>query len=160
MQEQGCDASVIATSSSTPTWWELHSTYPHSSWAHHMMNNIPWNPSNNHTSNTSREEDISISTSFTNAGSNQSGLTAVDSPHQELVESSASADLLGETASDSHLWNQVLLYVHFINPLFPIDSMTPLKYICSHASCCKSKLPRLDDFVFPVFISFQNDLTG
>ncbi|XP_077220727.1 transcription factor bHLH111-like [Tasmannia lanceolata] len=94
MGEEGSESSV-ATYSSTPNSWELHGN-PLSSWT--SMN--PWQPLNPN-SNSSCDEDMSISTSFTNA-SNHSGLT-VDSP-RELVES-------GEPASENHIWNQVLLSV-------------------------------------------------
>ncbi|XP_043694873.1 transcription factor bHLH111 isoform X2 [Telopea speciosissima] len=101
MAEEGSEGSV-ATSSSTPNWWELHS-HPLSSW----NNTTSWHPTNPN-SNSSCEEDISISPSFTNA-SNQSGIS-VDSSRQ-LVEPASSSELMGEPASDTHLWSQVLLSV-------------------------------------------------
>ncbi|KAJ4974539.1 hypothetical protein NE237_007713 [Protea cynaroides] len=103
MAEEGSEGSV-ATSSSTPNWWELHAHHPLSSW----NNTTPWNPTNPINSNSSCEEDISISPSFTNA-SNHSGLS-VDSSRQ-LAEPAPSNELMGEPASENHLWNQVLLSV-------------------------------------------------
>ncbi|KAG9442431.1 hypothetical protein H6P81_018285 [Aristolochia fimbriata] len=105
MGEQCSETSVA--SSSTPNWWELHSS-PLPSWS--TSSNHPWQPRNvNPPSNSSCEEDmISISTSFTNA-SNHSGLSD-DSP-RDLAEptSAATADLPGEPSSENHLWSQVLL---------------------------------------------------
>ncbi|XP_077246368.1 transcription factor bHLH111-like [Tasmannia lanceolata] len=100
MGEEGSE-STIATSLSTPDWCELHGN-PFSSWTN--MN--PWHPSNP-SSNSSCDEDMSISTAFTNA-SNLSNLT-VSSPH-EFVESALAMEL-SEPASENHLWNQVLLSV-------------------------------------------------
>ncbi|XP_052204154.1 transcription factor bHLH111 [Diospyros lotus] len=98
-----CTGSSMASSSATPNWWpDLHVTSL-SSWS---SNTNPWQPQNPN-SNSSGEEDVSISTSFTNA-SNQSGLS-VDSP-RHLVESASASELIAETASDNHLWiNHVLL---------------------------------------------------
>jgi len=98
-----CTGSSMVSSSATPNWWpDLHVTSL-SSWS---SNTNPWQPQNPN-SNSSGEEDVSISTSFTNA-SNQSGLS-VDSPRR-LVESASASELMAETASDNHLWiNHVLL---------------------------------------------------
>lgn len=88
-----------ATASPTPhSWWDLH---PLSSW----------------TTNTTS---TSTTTSLTNANSNHSGLT-VESPGggggsgRQLVDQPPvvpphhqSNDLIGEHASDNHLWSQVL----------------------------------------------------
>eukprot|EP00268_Persea_americana_P047092 TRINITY_DN4880_c0_g1_i3.p1 TRINITY_DN4880_c0_g1~~TRINITY_DN4880_c0_g1_i3.p1 ORF type:complete len:496 (+),score=82.13 TRINITY_DN4880_c0_g1_i3:200-1687(+) len=103
MTEEGSESSV-ATSSSTPNWKDLSSnSLP--TWAN--MN--PWNPTNQN-SNSSCEEDISISNSFTNA-SNRSSLS-IDNSSRELVESSSVAtELSGEPAGENHLWSQVLLSV-------------------------------------------------
>ncbi|XP_068645374.1 uncharacterized protein [Aristolochia californica] len=101
MGEQ-CSGTSVFTSSSTPNWWELHSSaLP--SWS----NPQPWQP-RNPPSNSFYEEDISISTSFTNA-SNHSGLSD-DSPC-DLAEptSAVTADLPGKPASEYHLWSHVLL---------------------------------------------------
>ncbi|KAA8532372.1 hypothetical protein F0562_032373 [Nyssa sinensis] len=99
-----CTDSSVATSSSTPNWWpNLHASSL-SSWS---TNTNQWHPPNPN-SNSSCEEDVSISTSFTNA-SNHSGLS-VDSSRR-LVESNSTNELIGETASDNHLWNHVLLSV-------------------------------------------------
>ncbi|XP_042492505.1 uncharacterized protein LOC122072047 [Macadamia integrifolia] len=107
MAEEGSEVSV-ATPSSTPNWWELHAHHHHplSSWNN---NTTPWQPMNPN-SNSSCEEDISISPSFTNA-SNQSGIS-VDSSRQ-LVEtaSSSSEVLMGEPSSDNQLWSEVLLSI-------------------------------------------------
>ncbi|KAF8389609.1 hypothetical protein HHK36_024128 [Tetracentron sinense] len=101
MAEEGSESSA-ATSSSTPNWWELPSNSL-SSWNH----TTPWHPPNPN-SNSSCEEEISMSTSFTNA-SNQSGLT-VDSSRQ-LVEPASSNQLMGEPAAENHLWSHVFINV-------------------------------------------------
>uniref|UniRef100_A0A5B7BVS3 BHLH domain-containing protein n=1 Tax=Davidia involucrata TaxID=16924 RepID=A0A5B7BVS3_DAVIN len=97
--------SSVATSSSTPSWWpNLHASSL-SSWS---TNTNQWHPPNPN-SNSSCEEDVSISTSFTNA-SNHSGLS-VDSSRRLVDQSTSTNELIGETASDNHLWNHVLLSV-------------------------------------------------
>uniref|UniRef100_A0A5B7BDD8 BHLH domain-containing protein n=1 Tax=Davidia involucrata TaxID=16924 RepID=A0A5B7BDD8_DAVIN len=100
-----CSESSVATSSSIPNWWpDLHASSL-SSWSANTTNQ--WQPLNPN-SNSSCEEDVSISTtSFTNA-SNHSGLS-VDSSRR-LFESASTNELIGETASvNHHLWNHVLL---------------------------------------------------
>ncbi|KAJ7954435.1 transcription factor bHLH [Quillaja saponaria] len=98
----------IATSSLTPlNWWNLHATNSSlSSWT----NSNTWSQANPNSSS-SCEEDVSASTSFTNA-SNHSGLTMEYSSRQ-LVEPTASSNefINGEHASDNHIWNHVLLGV-------------------------------------------------
>lgn len=102
---EDCTESSVATSSSIPNWWpgdnHLHASSL-SSWSNNNTSNInPWNSNpqhpNSNNSRSSGEEDVSMSTSFTNA-SNHSGLT---------VESSRRL----ETPSDNHLWNHVFLNV-------------------------------------------------
>ncbi|XP_062150217.1 uncharacterized protein LOC133858769 isoform X3 [Alnus glutinosa] len=91
------------SSSSTPlNWWDLHVSSL-SSW----NNSNPWH-SQDPNSNSSCEEDVSISTSFTNA-SNHSGLTVESS--RRFFEPASSNELIGEHASDNNLWSQVLLSV-------------------------------------------------
>lgn len=98
-----CTESSVATSSSTPpNWWDLHVSSL-SSW----NNSNPWH-NQNPNSNSSCEEDVSISTSFTNA-SNHSGLTVESS--RRLVETASSNELIGEHASDNNIWSHVLLSV-------------------------------------------------
>ncbi|KAJ6689472.1 hypothetical protein OIU85_005838, partial [Salix viminalis] len=105
MAEECTDNSVAISSSTPPNWWDLHhATSLSSSWTHYTS---PWQQSNP-SSNSSCEEDLSMSTSFTNA-SNHSGLT-VESARQ-LVEPSSSTELIGEHASDSQLWSHILLGV-------------------------------------------------
>ncbi|KAM7487854.1 hypothetical protein LguiB_025338 [Lonicera macranthoides] len=102
-----------ATSSTTPiNWWtDVHA----SSWSTNTTttnNNTTWNPTNPN-SNSSCEEDVSMtSNSFTNNASNQSGLS-IDSSRRfaNNNNSSTANELIGETASDHHLWNHVLLNV-------------------------------------------------
>ncbi|EEF40510.1 hypothetical protein RCOM_0775400 [Ricinus communis] len=102
---QECSGSSVAISSSTPPavgcWWDLHH--------HHASSLSPWHQPNP-SSNSSCEEDVSMSTSFTNA-SNHSGLTVESS--RRLVEPAASSpnELIGEHASDSQLWSHILLGV-------------------------------------------------
>ncbi|XP_065856958.1 transcription factor bHLH111 [Euphorbia lathyris] len=117
---QECTESSVAISPVTPSgggWWDLH--YHHASslsscWTsndHNHSNNLssPWHQPNP-SSNSSCEEDVSMSTSFTNA-SNHSGLTVESA--RRLVEPSASSptELMGEHASDTQLWSHILLGV-------------------------------------------------
>ncbi|XP_017224711.1 transcription factor bHLH111 isoform X2 [Daucus carota subsp. sativus] len=111
-----CNESSVATSPSIPNWWpadnHLHAGSL-GSWSGNTGNINPWsggNNSQNPNSNNSRssgEEDVSMSTSFTNA-SNHSGLTVESS--RRLVESVANNELMGETP-DNPLWNHVFLNV-------------------------------------------------
>lgn len=99
MAEECTDSSVGTSSSTPPNWWpDLHGNSL-SSW-----NNLWHNQNPN--SNSSCEEDVSISTSFTNA-SNHSGLTVESS--RRLVETSSSNELIVEHASENNLWSHVLL---------------------------------------------------
>ncbi|CAK7326898.1 unnamed protein product [Dovyalis caffra] len=102
---QECTDSTVAISSSTPlNWWDLHHATSLSSWTP----TSPWHQLSNPSSNSSCEEDLSMSTSFTNA-SNHSGLT-VESARQ-LVEPASSTELMGEHASDNQIWSHILLGV-------------------------------------------------
>ena len=99
-----CTDSSVATSSSAPNWWDLHGSSTLSS-CYNSTN--PWSQPNPN-SNSSCEEEVSISTSFTNA-SNHSGLT-VESSRRLIEPASSTNELIGEpAASDSHLWSHVLL---------------------------------------------------
>ncbi|XP_034681154.1 transcription factor bHLH111 [Vitis riparia] len=101
-----CTDSSVATSSSAPNWWDLHGSSTLSS-CYNSTN--PWSQPNPN-SNSSCEEEVSISTSFTNA-SNHSGLT-VESSRRLIEPASSTNELIGEpAASDSHLWSHVLLNV-------------------------------------------------
>ena len=101
MAEECTDNSVAISSSTPPNWWDLHHATSLSSWTHYTS---PWQQSNP-SSNSSCEEDLSMSTSFTNA-SNHYGLT-VESARQ-LVEPSSSNELMGEHAY-GQLWSHILL---------------------------------------------------
>lgn len=107
---EDCTETSVATSSSIPNWWPADNHVHASSWSNTTSNINPWNNPQNPNSNNSRssgEEDVSMSTSFTNA-SNHSGLTVESS--RRLVESVANNELIGETPSDhNHLWNHVFL---------------------------------------------------
>ncbi|PNT24596.1 hypothetical protein POPTR_008G142700v4 [Populus trichocarpa] len=104
MAEECTDDSVAISSSTPPNWWDLHHAASLSSWT----NTSPWQQSNP-SSNSTCEEDLSMSTSFTNA-SNHSGLTVESA--RRLVEPSSSSEMMGEHASDhSQLWNHILLGV-------------------------------------------------
>ena len=99
-----CAGNSVATTSPTPlNWWYLHANSG-SSWNN---TNNAWNNQTNPNSSSSCEEDISVSTSFTNA-SNHSSLTVESS--RRLVEPPApsSNELMGEQASDNQLWSHVL----------------------------------------------------
>ncbi|XP_010270771.1 PREDICTED: transcription factor bHLH111 [Nelumbo nucifera] len=102
MAEEGSEGSVATPTTTALNWWESHNNSL-SSW----NSTAPW-PLTNPNSNSSCDEDISISTSFTNA-SNHSGLS-VDSSRQ-IVEPASSGELMGEPTSENHLWSQVLLSV-------------------------------------------------
>ncbi|XAR48017.1 hypothetical protein NMG60_11030698 [Bertholletia excelsa] len=104
-----CTESSIATSSVTPNWWlDLHASSLSSRSSHHSNN--PWHhhPHNPNSNNSSGgEDDVSMSTtSFTNASAH-SGLSVESS--RCLLEPASTNELIGETASDNHLWSQVLL---------------------------------------------------
>eukprot|EP00268_Persea_americana_P008298 TRINITY_DN13208_c0_g1_i2.p1 TRINITY_DN13208_c0_g1~~TRINITY_DN13208_c0_g1_i2.p1 ORF type:complete len:506 (+),score=91.66 TRINITY_DN13208_c0_g1_i2:121-1638(+) len=100
MAEIGSEGS-LAISCSTPNWWN---NLPRSS----LINMNPWNPQNSTSNSTC--EDMSISNSFTNA-SNHSCLSVENAP-RELIESTSSVtELSGESASENHLWSQILLSV-------------------------------------------------
>ncbi|OAY29395.1 transcription factor bHLH111 [Manihot esculenta] len=119
---QECSESSVAISSSTPSaaaaaaagWWDLHHHASSlSSWTNHNINSSttcsPWHQPNP-SSNSSCEEDVSMSTSFTNA-SNHSGLTVESS--RRFIEPAASSpsEFMGEHASDSQLWSHILFGV-------------------------------------------------
>ncbi|XP_044490817.1 transcription factor bHLH111 isoform X2 [Mangifera indica] len=98
-----CTESSVTTSPSPPNWWDLHHATSLSSW--NNTSSTPWHQ-HNLNSNSSCEEEVSISTSFTYA-SNQSGLT-VDSSHRLVHEPASSTELIGEHTHDNHLWSHVL----------------------------------------------------
>ncbi|XP_031283216.1 transcription factor bHLH111-like isoform X1 [Pistacia vera] len=98
-----CTESSVTTSPSPPNWWDLHHATSLSSW--NNTGSTPWHQQNIN-SNSSCEEEVSISTSFTYA-SNQSGLT-VDSSHRLVHEPASSTELIGEHTPDNHLWSHVL----------------------------------------------------
>lgn len=100
MAEIGSEAS-LAISSSAPNWWDFQANTRSS-----LISMNPWHPQNSTSNSTC--EDMSISNSFTNA-SNHSCLS-VDNVHRELVDSTSSVtELSGESASENHLWSQILL---------------------------------------------------
>ncbi|KAI3831044.1 hypothetical protein MKX03_011651 [Papaver bracteatum] len=105
MAQEGSEGSV-ANSSSTSNFWDLQTNSLSNSWT----NVIPtWHPpNNNRNSNSSCEEEISISNSFTNT-SNHSGLSDDNSSHHQLVRPPSSNELTGEPTSENHLWSHVLL---------------------------------------------------
>nr|KYP53040.1 Transcription factor bHLH111 family [Cajanus cajan] len=95
---------TVATSITPLNWWYLQANSL-SSW---NETNNTWNNQPNPNSSSSCEEDISVSTSFTNA-SNHSSLTVESS--RRLIEPPApsSNELMGEHhASDNQLWSHVL----------------------------------------------------
>ncbi|XP_048318181.2 transcription factor bHLH111 isoform X1 [Ziziphus jujuba] len=107
MAEECTESSVATSSSAPPNWWDLHQP---SSWSNANIHNNPWHQPNPN-SNSSCDEDVSISTSFTNA-SNHSGLTVESS--RRLVEPAASSSdelIGGEQGADNHIWSHVLLSV-------------------------------------------------
>ncbi|XP_021598702.1 uncharacterized protein LOC110604730 isoform X2 [Manihot esculenta] len=113
---QECCESSVAISSCTPSsaaaagWWDVHHACSLSSWTNNSSCS-PWHQQQpNPSSNSSCEEDVSISTSFTNA-SNHSGLTVESS--RRLVEPAASSpsEFMAEHASDSQLWSHILFGV-------------------------------------------------
>lgn len=94
---------TVATSITPFNWWYLQANSL-SSW---NDTNSTWSNQPNPNSSSSCEEDISVSTSFTNA-SNHSSLTVESS--RRLIEPPApsSTELMGEHASDNQLWSHVL----------------------------------------------------
>ncbi|CDP07927.1 unnamed protein product [Coffea canephora] len=102
------ETTPLATTSSIHNWWPQHHLHGSSvsSWS---TNNYPnWQYSElNNNSESSGDESVSISTSFTNA-SNHSGLT-VESSRIVLVDGASAHEFVGETVPDGHLWNHVLI---------------------------------------------------
>ncbi|KAK7343879.1 hypothetical protein VNO77_12976 [Canavalia gladiata] len=96
---------TLATSIAPLNWWYIQANSLSNSW--NDTNSNAWNNQPNPNSSSSCEEDISVSTSFTNA-SNHSSLTVESS--RRLVEPPApsSNELMGEHASDNQLWTHVL----------------------------------------------------
>ncbi|XP_027934666.1 transcription factor bHLH111 isoform X2 [Vigna unguiculata] len=95
---------TVATSVTPLNWWYLQPNSI-SSW---NDTNTTWNNQPNPNSSSSCEEDISVSTSFTNA-SNHSTLTVESS--RRLIDPpapSSNNDFMGEHASDNQLWTHVL----------------------------------------------------
>ncbi|KAK7279590.1 hypothetical protein RJT34_24643 [Clitoria ternatea] len=90
---------TVATSMTPLNWWYLQS------WSD--TTNNTWNNQPNPNSSSSCEEDISVSTSFTNA-SNHSTLTVESSRRLVDPPPPSSNELMGEHASDNHLWTHVL----------------------------------------------------
>ncbi|KAI4313434.1 hypothetical protein L6164_026417 [Bauhinia variegata] len=103
---EDCVGTTVATPSSTPlNWWDVHANSL-SSWSNP---NTTWNNQPDPNSSSSCEDEISVSTSFTNA-SNHSSLT-VESSRRLVEPSPSSNELMGEHASDNQLWSHVLLGV-------------------------------------------------
>lgn len=122
---ESCSVTTYSSSAVVPQnkWWDLHGAAGPaalSSWCNNSNTSPnsdinPWHhhqaaaPPPNHSSNS--DEDVSISTSFTNA-SNHSGLTVESS--RRLLEPAASScnDLIApeqQAPSDSHIWSHVFL---------------------------------------------------
>ncbi|KAF1879149.1 hypothetical protein Lal_00047821 [Lupinus albus] len=103
-----CVGNSVATSSNTPlNWWYLQAnSVP--SW--NNTNNTWNNQTNPNSSSSSYEENISVSTSFTNV-SNHSSLTVESSRRLAEPLAPSSNELMGEHASDIQLWSHVLLGV-------------------------------------------------
>lgn len=97
---------TVATSITPLNWWYLQANSLSSSW--NDTNNNTWsNHQPNPNSSSSCEEDISVSTSFTNA-SNHSSLTVESSRRLIDPPAPSSNELMGEHASDNQLWSHVL----------------------------------------------------
>ncbi|XWS63995.1 hypothetical protein CRYUN_Cryun06bG0148900 [Craigia yunnanensis] len=120
MAEECTATSAVTSSSSSPTphsWWDFHPANSLSSWSTSSTTNTTlWhhhyqNPNSNSCNNCDQDDVLSISTSLPNA-SNHSGLTVESSSrqlvHQPAVPPDPSNDLIGENASDNHLWSHVL----------------------------------------------------
>nr|QJQ51213.1 bHLH transcription factor bHLH15.7 [Gardenia jasminoides] len=102
------ETTPLATTSSIHNWWpqdHLHASSL-SSWSTNNYPNWQYSEPNNN-SESSGEESVSISTSFTNA-SNHSGLT-VESSRRVLVDGASAHEIVGERVPDNHLWSHVLL---------------------------------------------------
>ncbi|OIV89565.1 hypothetical protein TanjilG_19242 [Lupinus angustifolius] len=102
-----CAGNSVATSTSTPlNWWYLQAnSVP--SWNN---TNNTWNNQTNPNSSSSCEEDISVSTSFTNA-SHHSTNTVESSRRFVEPPAPSSNEFMGEHGSDNQLWSHVLLGV-------------------------------------------------
>ncbi|XP_022775698.1 transcription factor bHLH111-like isoform X2 [Durio zibethinus] len=95
--------------------WTRSTTNSTTSWHHHLHHHHHHlqNPNSNCAPNCDQDDVLSISTSLTNA-SNHSGLTVESSGsgrqlgNQPVVPPPTSNDLIGEHASDSHIWSHVL----------------------------------------------------
>ncbi|XP_027367477.1 transcription factor bHLH111 [Abrus precatorius] len=94
---------TLATTIAPLNWWYLQANSL-SSW---NDTNNAWNNQPNPNSSSSGEEDISVSTSFTNA-SNHSSLTVESSRRLVDPPAPSSNELMGEHASDNQLWSHVL----------------------------------------------------
>ncbi|BAT94517.1 hypothetical protein LR48_Vigan02g184100 [Vigna angularis] len=94
---------TVATSITPLNWWYLQANSI-SSW---NDTNNTWNNQPNPNSSSSCEEDISVSTSFTNA-SNHSTLTVESSRRLIDPPAPSSNEFMGEHASDNQLWTHVL----------------------------------------------------
>lgn len=94
---------TVAASITPLNWWYLQANSI-SSW---NDTNNTWNNQRNPNSSSSCEEDISVSTSFTNA-SNHSSLTVESSRRLIDPPAPSSNELMGEHASDNQLWSHVL----------------------------------------------------
>ncbi|XWS22892.1 hypothetical protein CRYUN_Cryun29cG0074900 [Craigia yunnanensis] len=110
-------AEECTAASPTPhSWWDLHPANSLSSWTSSTTNTTSWLHHHQNSTNSASncdQDDVSISTSLTNA-SNHSGLTVESSGggrqplDQPAVVPPPSNDLIGEHASDNHLWSHVL----------------------------------------------------
>lgn len=105
-----CTESSAATSSLARNWWldhhHAHANNSLSPWNNNT--NTVWNPQDPSSNNSSGEEGVSLSTSFTNA-SNHSGLTVEYSSRRLTENVSTNNKLMVDTPSDNHLWNRVFL---------------------------------------------------
>ncbi|XVE74615.1 hypothetical protein DITRI_Ditri12bG0031600 [Diplodiscus trichospermus] len=124
MAEECAATSAVISSSSAilRNWWDFHPANSLSSWSastttwhRHLHHHPHQNPNSNTSNNCDQDDVVSISTSLTNA-SNHSALTVESSGGggRQLVDQPAvppdhpSNELIGEHASDNHLWNHVL----------------------------------------------------
>ncbi|KAL1295143.1 hypothetical protein HN51_056006 [Arachis hypogaea] len=123
---EGCGGNSVATTSPASfNWWYLHANHATNTNAYNNHHHHQTNPNNS--SSCSCEEDISVSTSFTNA-SNHSTLT-VDSSRRLLDPSSNNNHFLPEHAEDNHLWNHVLSAVGSNGELHNKEEMGEMKFL-------------------------------
>ncbi|KAI4379056.1 hypothetical protein MLD38_005399 [Melastoma candidum] len=122
MAEEECGESSVVAMSSSSNWWEnLHGGGPSWAWQKHGSNPCSNSPT--------CEDDVSISNSYNTNTSIHSGLT-VESSHR-LLDPAATELMLGEHMSDNQLWSHMLLGIGNNGENY-VDSSSSSKSMSSH----------------------------